>query len=148
MPVPDRTAALCRAWRPLASGRAERGEAGVRPPAPSFLDPPRNHGRVRPGIPAQLRRLPRPRLVQLPLGCALEDAGDFGEQVGPAGGELAKCDDPGGFFLAAQLPPPGVMARFAEDLGDEHAVSTRSGPMILGHLARIERGSGLPQANW
>ena len=64
--------------------------AARRSPAPPLPDPRRDRRRVRPGQPAQARCLPGQRLIQLTVACALEDAGHFGQQIGPAVGELAE----------------------------------------------------------
>jgi hypothetical protein len=80
----------------------------------------------RPGLAAQTRGLLGERLIRLALASALKDAGDLGQQVGPAARELAELSHRGGFLVAAQFPPPRPAPRLAPDLGDEEAVSQRA----------------------
>jgi hypothetical protein len=54
---------------------------------------------------AQRRCLPGERLVEFALGRALEDPGHLGQQVSPAGRELAKPGHRGGFLVRSQVTP-------------------------------------------
>ena len=66
----------CPPGGPGAGGAGRRTAAGSRClPAAAFLDPGRDRLRVGPGLAAQPGALPCERLVQLPLGRALQDPG-------------------------------------------------------------------------
>ena len=60
---------------------ARGGSAGA-----AGLDPGRDGLRVGSGFAAQLRRLPLERLAGLAFTGALEDSGDFGQQISAPGG--------------------------------------------------------------
>jgi hypothetical protein len=49
------------------------------------------------------------RLVVSALGCALEDAGHLGQQVGPACGEFAEFGHRGGFLVLGEVALSGVV---------------------------------------
>jgi hypothetical protein len=109
-------------------------------PASSLGDPLRDQGFVGSGEPAQPGGLAGERLIVSAFAGALEDPGDFGEQVGPAAGELAEFGHRGGLLVGGEVAPPRAVPGFAGQFGDEEAVG--GGPeMILRHLARIEQGS-------
>jgi hypothetical protein len=95
-----------------------------------------------PGLPpvgsclaAQLRGLPLERLVGFPFTGALEDSGDFGQQIGAPRRELAELGHHGGFVGVGELPPPGVTSSCARELGDRDPVRPRA---ILVHRNIIE----------
>ena len=67
-----------------------RPHAGGTGPAAPLRYPPRDQGLIRTCQAAQVRSLPGAWLVQVAFGCALEDPGDLGEQVGPPARELAE----------------------------------------------------------
>ena len=46
-----------------------------------------------------------------------EQAGEFGEQVGAPGGELAHFGDGGGVFFGGEVTPFGVVGGGAAELG-------------------------------
>jgi hypothetical protein len=73
----------------LPQSARERRKAGVRPPAPPFLDPPRDQFRVSPGLAAQRRGLTLPQVVR--IGEALQSPGDLGQQISPAVRQLAEA---------------------------------------------------------
>jgi hypothetical protein len=56
-----------------------------------------------------VRGLACDRLVKPALGCALEDAGDFGEQVAASDRELGQRGYRGGFLVCGQVTPLGVV---------------------------------------
>jgi hypothetical protein len=67
--------------------RAHAGDPG---PAAPLRYPLRDQGLIRTRQAAQVRGLPGEWLVQFAVGCAFEDPGDLGEQIGPPGRELAQ----------------------------------------------------------
>jgi integrase len=67
-----------------------RSHAGNLGPAAPLRNPLRDQSLIRIRQAAQVCGLPGPWLVQLALGCAFEDPGDLGEQVGPPARELAE----------------------------------------------------------
>jgi hypothetical protein len=71
-------------------------------------------------------RLPGEWLVRFAVGCAFEDPGDLGEQIGPPTGELAEFGHRGVLLVWGSLAPSGVVPRGSGELGDEDAVG--SGP--------------------
>ena len=75
------------------------------------------------------------------LGCALEDAGHLGQQVGPASGEFAEFGHRGGLLVRGEIAPAGVVPGGSGELGDEKPVSSRRETILI-HLFRIERASG------
>jgi hypothetical protein len=81
--------------------------------------------------------LPLERLTGLPFTGALEDSGDFGEQIAAPGSELAEFGHGGGFLGLGELPPPGVTSGGAGELGDEDPVRVRSRAILI-HPDRIE----------
>ena len=95
-----------------------------------MLDPRRDRLRVGPGLPAQASSLAAERLVQLPLAGALQDPGHLGQQVGPAGRELAQGEHRSGLLVRSQLMPLGTAAGLSGELGYEDTVSLRA---IIGH---------------
>ena len=115
---------------------ARGGSAGA-----ASLDPGRDGLRVGSGFAAQLRGLPLERLAGLAFTGALEDSGDFGQQIGAPGGELAELGHGGGFLGPGQLPPPGVTSGCAGELGDEDPVRARSRAILI-HPDRIEHRDG------
>ncbi len=50
---------------------------------------------------------------------------------GPATGQRAQFGQRGRFFLAGERAPPGAMARFAGDLGDEQTVGISPGTILV-----------------
>jgi hypothetical protein len=78
--------------------------------------------RVSSGGAAEGGSVPRPRLVQLTLARAQEDARHLGEQIRPAARDLAQRRDGGGGGLLVGRLPPGVTLRLARQLGDDHPV--------------------------
>jgi hypothetical protein len=94
---------------PRQALKAMRAQAAV-PPAVVPLTPG--------GLPVQ-------RLGQLPLGRALEDPGDLGEQVGAPGGQVPQLGHRGIVLGLGEVPPPGVALRCAHELCGEDAVSFR-----------------------
>ena len=109
-------------------GRAARGG----PAGAAGLDPGRDGLRAGAGLAAQLRGLPLDRLAGFPFAGALEDSGDFGQEIAAPGGELAEFGHGGGFPGRGELPPPGVTSGGPGELGDEDPVRVRS-PAILIH---------------
>jgi hypothetical protein len=105
----------------------------------SLRYPLRDQGLIGTCQAAQVRGLPGQWLVQLALGCALEDPGDLGEQIGLPARELAEFGHRGVLLVLGELAPSGMVPRGPGELGDEDAVGVRSGTMILIHLDRIER---------
>ena len=75
------------------------------------------------------------------LGCALEDAGHLGQQVGPACGKVAEFSHRGGLLVRGEVAPAGVVPGGSGELGDQEPVP-RGRETILVHCARIERASG------
>ena len=67
-----------------------RSHAGDPGPAAPFRYPLRDQGLICTRQAAQACGLPGQWLVQLAPGCAFEDPGDLGEQVGPPARELAE----------------------------------------------------------
>ena len=67
-----------------------RPRAGGPGPAASLRYPVRDQGLVRTRQAAQVRGLPGEWLVRFAFGCAFEDPGDLGEQIGPPARELAE----------------------------------------------------------
>ena len=108
--------------------------------APAFGGPLRDEGVVGSGEPAQGGGLAGQRLILPALGCALEDAGHLGQQVGPACGKVAEFSHRGGLLVRGEVAPAGVVPGGAGELGDKEPVSRRE--MILVHRARIERANG------
>jgi hypothetical protein len=92
------------------------------------------------GLAAQLRGLPLERLAGLAFTGALENSGDFGQQIGAPGGELAEFGHGGGFLGPGELPPPGVTSGCAGELGDEDPVQARSRAILI-HPDRIEHAN-------
>jgi hypothetical protein len=117
--------------------RAARGGS----PGAAGLDPCRDGLRVGAGLAAQLRGLPLERLAGLAFTGALQDPGDFGQQIGAPGGELAEFGHGGGFLGPGELPPPGVTSGCAGELGDEDPVRARSRAILI-HCDRIEHQDG------
>jgi len=62
---------------------------------------------------------------------ALEDSGDFGQQIAAPGRELAEFGHGGGFLGPGGLPPPGVTSGCAGELGDEDPVRVRSRAILI-----------------
>jgi hypothetical protein len=88
-----------------------------------------------------VRGLSFERLVGLPFRGALEDSGDFGQEVAAPSRELAKFGHCSGFLGVGELLPPGVSSSCTRELDDEDPV--RGGaPAILIHLDRIEHKYG------
>ena len=58
-----------------------------------------------------MRGLPGEWLVQFALGCAFEDPGDLGEQIGPPAGEFAEFGHRGVLLVLGQLAPSGMVPR-------------------------------------
>jgi hypothetical protein len=58
-----------------------------------------------------LRGLPGEWLVQVAVGCAFEDPGDLGEQIGPSVGELTQFGHRGVLLVLGQLAPSGMVPR-------------------------------------
>jgi len=116
-----------------------RPHAGGPGPAAPLRYPLRDQGLIRTGQAAQVRSLPGAWLVQVAFGCALEDPGDLGEQIGPPARELAEFGHRGVLLVPGQLAPSGMVPGSPGELGDEDTVAVRSGTMILIHLDRIER---------
>jgi len=82
--------------------------------------------RVGPGLAAQACGLACERLIRLALAGTLEEPGHLGEQVGPPAGELAQPGHRGALLGGGEIAPLRMMARLAEQLGDEDAVSLRA----------------------
>jgi hypothetical protein len=80
----------------------------------------------RPGLAAQACGLACERLIRLALAGALEDPCHLGEQVGPPAGELAQPGRRGALLGGGEIAPLRMMARLAEQLGDEDTVSLRA----------------------
>ena len=114
----------------------ERRPARVRLPAAAFLDPGRDGLRVGPGLAAQPGGLPCDRLVELALGCALEDSGHLGQQIAAPVRELAQLGHRRGFLLPGQLAPPGMMPGGAGELRDEDPVTTRA-RTVVSHVPSV-----------
>ena len=113
--LPSRAAQAAREWR-----------LGLSCPLPPYLGPGRYLIRIRSGVTAQLRGLPRMRFVQLPLGEALQDPGYLGQQVRPPGRELAQLGHRGHMLGLGELPPPRVMLCRTRELGDKDTISLRT----------------------
>jgi len=60
--------------------------------------------------------------VQLTLAGAQEDARHLGEQVRPAGRDLAQLGDSGGGGVVVGWLPPGVTLRLPGQLSDDHPI--------------------------
>ena len=92
--------------------------------------------RIRSGVTAQLRGLPRMRFVRLPLGEALQGPGYLGQQVRPPGRELAQPGHRDRLLGPGELPPPRVMLCRTRELGgkgyDQPADAYRS-CVLLSH---------------
>lgn len=116
---------------PIVQTARERRHIRRGPPVPPLLDPRRDLLRVGPGLPAQSRGLARERLIQLALTGALENAGDLGQQVGPAVSEIREGIHGGGFLVVAQVAPPRPVTRLAVEFGDEEPVCLRP---LIGHV--------------
>ena len=67
-----------------------RPRAGGPGPAASLRYPVRDQGLICTCQAAQVRGLPGEWLVRFAFGCAFEDPGDLGEQIGPPARELAE----------------------------------------------------------
>lgn len=108
--------------------QAARGRRRARcgPPAPPFSDPGRYRLQIGPGRTAQLRSLPRERLIRLTLATALQNARHIGQQVTAPARELAQRRHRGGEFCLAQLAPPGMVLRLTVKLRDEDPVGLRA----------------------
>ena len=130
---------VCRAllYGPAAVRRLACGLG----PAPPFGGPLRDEGGLGSGEPAQGGGLPGERLIVPALGCALEDAGHLGQQVGPACGKVAEFSHRGGLLVRGEVAPPGVMPGGSGELGDQKRVSSRHETILI-HRTRIERASG------
>ena len=111
------------------------------PAGAADLDPRRDGLRVGSGLAAQLRGLPLERLARLAFTGALQDSGDFSQQIIAAGRELAELGHGGGFLGSGQLPPPGMTSGRAGELGDEDPVRARSRAILI-HSGRIEHQDG------
>ena len=72
-----------------------RTHTGGPGPAAPLRYPLRDQSLIRTRHAAQVRGLPGAWLVQFAVGCALEDPGDLGEQIGPPARELAEFGHPG-----------------------------------------------------
>ena len=72
-----------------------RPHAGGPGSAASLCYPLRDQGLIRTRLAAQVRGLPGEWRVQFTVGCAFEDPGDLGEQIGPSARELAEFDHRG-----------------------------------------------------
>ena len=105
-------------------------------PAPSFGGPLRDEGGLGSGEPAQGGGLAGQRLIMPTLGCALEDAGHLGQQVGPAGGKLAEFGHRGGLLVAGEVAPSGVVPGGSGELGDQEPVSSRRRMILWGSKIR------------
>jgi hypothetical protein len=112
---------------------------GLGPP-PSFGGPLRDEGVVGSGEPAQGGGLAGERLIVPARGCAFEDVGHLGQQVGPACGKVAEFGHRGGLLVRGEVAPAGVVPGGPGELGNQEPVSSRR-EMILVHLARIEHVS-------
>jgi hypothetical protein len=110
-------------------------------PAPSFGGPLRDEGAVGSGEPAQGGGLPGERLIVPALGCAFEDAGHLGQQVGPACSEFAEFGHRGGLLVRGEVAPAGVVPGGSGELGDQEPVSSRRATILV-HITRFERVSG------
>ena len=119
----------------------ERRAARGGPAGTAGLDPCRDGPRVGSGLAAQLGGLPLERLTGLAFTGALQDSGDFGQQITAPGGELTEFGHGGGFLGPGQLPPPGVTSGCAGELGDEDPVQVRSRAILI-HPDRIEHPNG------
>jgi hypothetical protein len=117
-----------------------RPHAGDPGPAAPLLYPVRDQGLIGTCQAAQVRGLPGEWLIQFTVGCAFEDPGDLGEQIGQPVGELAEFGYRGVLLVLGELAPSGVVPRCPGELGDEDTVGGR--PMILIHLDRIEHAYG------
>jgi hypothetical protein len=96
------------------------------PPAPPLGGPGRDRLQVGPGLAAQACGLACERLIRLALAGALEDPCHLGERVGPPAGELAQPGRRGALLGGGEIAPLRMMARLAEQLGDEDTVSLRA----------------------
>ena len=103
------------------------------PPAP----PPAIQAGIASGSAPALRHKPAAWRASGSSGCgALEDPGDFGEQVGAAACEVTELGHRSGFLVAVQVAPPGAAARLAVKLGDEQPVSLRA---LIDHMFKLAR---------
>jgi hypothetical protein len=105
---------------------ARGGSAGA-----ADQDPRRDGLRVGSGLAAQVRGLPLERLAGLTFNGALEDSGDFGQQITAPGGKLAEFGHGGGFLGPGELAPPGVTSGGAGELRDQDPVRVRSRAILI-----------------
>ena len=108
------------------AGRPGTAAAGSGCPLPPYPGPGRYLIRIRSGVTAQLRGLPRMRFVQLPLREALQGPGYLGQQARPPGRELAQPGHRDRMPGPGELPPPRVMLCRSRELGDKDTISLRT----------------------
>ena len=109
-----------------AQAARERRLPGPGCPLPPYLDPGRYLIRIRSGVTAQLRGLPRIWFVQLALGEPLQGPGYLGQQVRPAGRELAQPGHRDRVLGPGELPPLRVMLCRTRELGDKDTIRLRT----------------------
>jgi hypothetical protein len=90
-----------------------RRHARCGPPSSSFCDPLPRRVRVCPGVTAQVRGLPRQRLIKLALAEALQEACHLCQEIGPASGELVQLPHRGRALVFGELAPPRMALRRA-----------------------------------
>lgn len=115
---------------PANTARVRR-QAGRVPAPPAFGHPCRDRLGTGTGQPAQNGRLTRQRLVQLTLRSTLEQAGHLGQEVGPAGRELAQRGCRGVFLICGEHTPLRPEPGFAGELSYEYPVCLRA---TIGHV--------------